>query len=1291
MGGPAVFAGTNYQAGVIAYVFAHVLAYRRLDWLTPVDDTPSAVSAETGGPGDDVRIEFGEAQTFEVQAKAGLTGEVALAEALRGIANRAGDDPLSVVLVVDRRSSGWIYRDFATELERISGGRLDVLPKAAELHAEFGDALKYIRVKAVDVSPPDDPEAERAKDLLARVLVDADQAPAAWALLLEAAADVAARRLREDRAALVELLVERGIAVRALSPDERWLAELDFVRQLLERRHAGAALSILEQVSNDLRSQRVDAEVRYWLARHRATALLQLSRPGDALTSARQALDVKPDGPEALVSASIAALQLGDIPAARRYADDAIASAPESAKAWGAVAQVNAATGVDLREPPGSVASSSHYRTVLAEIATVRGDADRALELTGLILEGGERPPEVLVLRATALLELGRDATMADIRENAEVERIASEAIEELDDVHPFKAKALVLRAAAKRAAGRLDEADADLQLAASVEPDDPDVVRNLAALRLQAGDDDGALELLHRPVASNDALLVAVRAEILARHGRHDEAARDLERGLGLLPDAHDPDAARFALADAALELEDVEGAARALDGLSEPARERPIAAVFVGRIAFARGNMEDAIASYRDGAERAGAMRDAFLTELAVALVRVGRHAEAAAVFNEVPAAGILEEARRAYVLALMRIKDLAQAQEQIDVLAGSGPLPAWALGVAVDIALAREDQDAAIAHLTELVDRGHATQHVRIVLAHQLIEARRLEDAAAQVEALMAAGMMAAEERMQMAELLRELGRGPEAVDQAFTAFREARDDPRMHRALAGMVFASRIDIPPLDGVGPDTHVRLRDEHGEERSHTILAEPPYHPGQNEISVDDARTLGLLGKRQGDVVIEHEGSWQAKRWTVEEIIPAVVHYARDAIAQYGQRFPGEPFFATAVHVGDGSAPGDYTRVIQALGERRAQVEETIGLLREQVVPLGMVVRILGGSISDLMDTLVAAPDQLAPLWVEWDDAGLQAWSVDQARGANEVVIARSSLKTMFDVGIADTVRAGYHLVAPSSLLDELRSEVAEARDQVEHGRGTMIGGDIGIRIDDVAPGDPQLVERLRKREGMLNWVTAQVRIEARPLEWIKPEDSSPTALRQMVGKSSYDALVLATHLDATLYADDLGLRRLALTDRRPRSFATISLVPVLAERGLVDGATRDRLVIALAIRSYVAVPPSSGLLIGALHATPALSASDLARVFASLGRPGANPAESARIVGLVCRAAATESVRIVSAERVAELSLEALASRIPKPLAATLVEHAAAETLALLPRDLDAVRRACARFGGR
>lgn len=1287
-GGPATFTGTNHQAGVIAFVFVHMLAQRRLGWLTPIDDTPLAVSAETGGPGDDVAVEFGEGQAFEVQAKAGLTGEAALADAIRAIARRAAGSAATVVLAVDRRSSGWIYRDFATELERIRGGRVDVLPKAGALYGELGDALNRVRVKAVDVSPPDDPEAQRAKDLLAVMLVDTRQADAAWAILLQSASDLAARRLRRDRAALIDLLSGAGIAVRSLSPDERWLSQLDFVRELLERRHASTALSLLNQLEVALRGQEVGLEVRYWHARHRATALLQLGRHTDALDSALRALDIKPDGPEALVSASIAALRLGDVEAARHYADAAVRAAPDSDRAWGAVAQVSAETGAEPPTPPEAVTRSVHFLTVLAESAFVRGDVNRAIDLTARIFETGERPAEVLVLRASALLEAGRDAATGAVRPSEEAEQIASEAVSEFDDVHPLNTKALVIRAAARRARGAIEEAEADLRLATSLDPDDVDVLRNHVSLRLERGDDDGALELLHRPVASSDALLLAVRAEIFARHGRRAEAARDVEQARELVADAPDPDAARFAIADAALELGDVEEATRALQGLSEAARGRSMAAVVEGRIAFARGDIEAGIARYQRAADGAAAMRDAVLTELAVALVRHGRHEEAVAAFGEVPQAQIPEEPRRAYVFALMRVHDLQGAEEQIESLAANGPLPAWAVGVAVDLALAREDQEGAIRRLAELVERGEATARVRIVLTHQLIEADRRDEATEQVDAALASETITAEERMQLAELLRELGRGPEAVKQAFRAFRDARDDPRMHRALAGMVFASRIDIPPPGMAGPDTHVRLSGEHGEMRRHTILTDPPYHPGQNEISVEDAQSLGLMGKQQGDTVAEHEGTWQEKRWKVEEVIPAVVFYARDAIANYEQRFPGEPFFATAVHIGDGSKPGDYARVIQALGERRSQVDATLALLREQIVPLGMVVRVLGGSIAELMDTLILAPEQSAPLWTEWDDESLQTWSTEQARQATEVVITRSALKTLFDHDLGTVVRSGYEVIAPASLVEELRSEIREGRDQVDHGHSTMLSGEIGIRIDEIPAGDPRLTARLAALESILEWLTQNVRVEPRPLEWIKLEDSSPTGLRLTIGKSSYDALVLAQHRDATIYADDLGLRRLALIADRPRSFSSLTMLPVLAERGLIDASARDQLLVALAVRNYVAVRPSSGLLLAALHRTPPLTAGELSRVFASLWRPGVSPAFSAVTIGLVCRAVATEPVRIVSAARVAELALEAVGDRIPRPLAARLIERAASETLRLLPSDLEAVQRVCAAF---
>jgi tetratricopeptide (TPR) repeat protein len=1290
MGGPATFAGTNYQAATIAYVFVHMLAHRRLEWLTPIDDTPLAVSAETGGPRDDVAIEFGEGRRFEVQAKAGLIGPAALTETVRGIAARAGDNDVVVVLVVDRRSSGWIFRDFATELERIRGGRLDVLPTAGALYAELGAALNWIRVKAIDVSPPDDPEAQRAKDLLARVLVDPDQAEIAWALLLVSASDVAARRLRKDRAAVIDLLVARGVAVQPLSVDELWIAQLDFVKSLLERGHASSALSVLSRLEAEIQNQAVGSQVRYWLARHRATALLRLGRNSDALASALQALEIKPNGPDALVSAAVAQLQLGDLPNARRYADAAVSAGPENAKAWGALAQVKSAAGEGLPEPPPAVASSTHYLTVLAEGAIIRGDIDRTLELTQLILGSGERSPEALILRASALLEAGRDAATAEVRSSAEAERLATEAIDLLDDVHPLKPKALVLRAAARRAAGRPDEADADLRLGSTLDPDDADVARNLVSLRMAAGDDDGALELLTRPVANSDALLVAVRAEVLARQGRREEAAGDIEHGLTLVPDYHDPDAARLALANAALELDDAETAAGILEGLGEAVRNQPIAAVFAGRIAFARGDIEEGVRCYRRGADLAGGQRDAYLVELAVNLVRSRQFAGAVAVFDERGGSAMPNEGWRAYVFALMRTNALARAQDQVDAMALSGPLPAWAIAVAVDIALAREDPDQAIARLTELVDRGEATPHVRIVLAQLLIEADRRDDASTQVEAAIASPTTTTEERMQIAELLRELGRSGDAVDQAFTAFREAPDDPRMHRALVGMVFASRIDIPPSDMSGPDTHIRLSGEHGEVREHTILAEPPRHLAQDEISPEDAGHLGLLGKRIGNVVIEHEGTWQQKRWSVVEIVPAVVFYARDALAKYEQRFPGEPFFATAVHVGDGSAPGDFAGILQALGERRAHVDQSMALLRDQILPLGMFVRLLGGSMADLMDTLMSVPEQAAPLWVEWDDAPLQAWSLEQARTAKEVVICRSALKTTFDLQFADQLVQGYDLLAPSSLVPELRAEILEARDQVEHGRSTMWSGGAGIRIDDVPAGDERLRERLRRLESILGWLLANVQIEPRPAAWIKPEDSTPTGVRQMIGKSSYDALVLSTHRGTSLFADDLGLRRFALVDERPRSFSSVMLLRVLAERALMSAATRDRLLSTLASRNYLAVPPSPGMLLAALHSDPPLAHADLVRVFASLSRPGVNPAGSAAVIGLICRAVALEPVQVVATEHVAELSLDALGARVPRPLAATLVERAVSETLKLLPRDLEAVRSACARFAG-
>ena len=83
MGGGATFSGTSYQARVIAFVEAHILAQQRLGWLGPIDDTPSAISGETEGPGDDARVELGtDEEPVEIQAKHGLTAGAKLDEVI---------------------------------------------------------------------------------------------------------------------------------------------------------------------------------------------------------------------------------------------------------------------------------------------------------------------------------------------------------------------------------------------------------------------------------------------------------------------------------------------------------------------------------------------------------------------------------------------------------------------------------------------------------------------------------------------------------------------------------------------------------------------------------------------------------------------------------------------------------------------------------------------------------------------------------------------------------------------------------------------------------------------------------------------------------------------------------------------------------------------------------------------------------------------------------------------------------------------------------------------------------
>ena len=214
--------------------------------------------------------------------------------------------------------------------------------------------------------------------------------------------------------------------------------------------------------------------------------------------------------------------------------------------------------------------------------------------------------------------------------------------------------------------------------------------------------------------------------------------------------------------------------------------------------------------------------------------------------------------------------------------------------------------------------------------------------------------------------------------------------------------------------------------------------------------------------------------------------------------------------------------------------------------------------------------------------------------------------------------------------------------------------------------------------------------------RVTPRPFAYIGAAHAEHSRIRDHIGRSSFDALALASaEASRALYADDLGLRRLVLVedgasaDDRVPSFSSVSLVAGLSLLGVMTIERRDRALLELLRRRYVHCLVTPGVLLAALKSMHSLAASELERVFASLGSPLVTPVEAARIAAIVLRTVATQGVRRVAIGRVAELAILGMARATGQRVAASLVVTAASASLLLLPLDLEEVQRVCRRFG--
>lgn len=1291
MGGHATFSGTTYQARLIAFVYVHMLRQSALQWLYPTPDTPVGVSGETGGPGDDIRIEFGTpGGSIEVQAKHGLTAGAVLVDVVRRIKDGVPGSGIDrVVLAVNRASSTVVYGAFARDLDRLRTGRSDGMsPPTKRVLSEVPDVeptLRGLWVRCVDLDAPADPEARMAISLLEEALEDPSQAQAAWGVLVTDAGELCARRLRRTRKDLAAILLSAGIRLRPPRTDEKWLGRLEAAKRLVDKRHNAAALKELSDIEKELGGLSVSPEVGYRLHQLRGAALFQLDRFVEARSSALRALDYDVAGIHALQTASLASMILGDLGDALDYAQRGIAVDELNPVGWIALVQVEATEDRDPTPPPASVADAPGYRAALLQIAVNRADWDGALQQSSAMLGDGLRAPEVLLLRLQALMGLSRNEPTKPRLE--EMERLSTEVLHILgDEHHPWSPKALVLRATARRGLNRAAEAQEDLERASESSPEDPELLAQLAQAREDAGDRAGALEALNHPVASNNPMLLLIRAGLQARDGLARDGRRDLEGALRLLPEAPDLDEARLGATEVAILLEDLELAKRLLNEIGEGGRKRPWYFVQAARIAFADGDTSAGVENMETAAQLDAGLAVDLAIEMAFQLASAGRHADAVTILEGIDASERPPRSFSLLVASLIELRRLEAAMNAIDQFESlTEARPEWVLRALTHIARLRDDQKGALAHLSELEQSAADDVGVRFELARQLIGLDRKPEAIPHVEALRAAADLTPRQTMLLAQLLNALEPSEDAIRLAFSALRREPTNPELHKAFISLCLISGVQPSVVDEVTPDSHVKLTGRGGDVRAYTIFAEGPVDPLRGEIAVAEAEELGLIGLTVGATWRRHEGEWREEEWTVTEILSASHFGAQDAMLHFEERFPNEPFFITRMAVVDGS-PGDFAPIIASATKGRDHAKSVMVSYQANVFPLGVMANALGVSEIDFLETFGRVDDPDGPVFVEWSNRAGMEESIRTARQTDQFVVTSTALASFVALGHLKTLAKQYDLIAANSLEVELRALLIEAEKAAAEGKTSLGVTDTGVlRLEEMPAGHKNLVALVERRRSLVEALSA-VELKPRPLDAVDLPGSQEEQLSAIVGVGSMDAVRLAESEGSPLLADDLGLRRLAGSLGVPSTASSIAVLLAWAEKGVIDPGERDDALLALLRTGYAFVPPSVSLLERSLRTDRSLHRADRALTFGLLSSPLVDLDSAGRLVALLLRKQLTAAVQLEAVDTIVSLAMAAMKQRWPAAACAQAIILRSTEVLSLFPSAIQEIRDSAA-----
>lgn len=1285
MSGSATNIGTLFQARVAARVLAYMLAQRPLGWLKEVNDVPVELTAETGGPGDDLRIGIaGPPGSFELQAKHGLSGEPAVIELLEGIAARQlpGADA-ETVIAIDQSSSSWIYSELAPHLESRRCGRPDAMGvRSRRVLDRVPTVTRRLSVRLVHVDDSDNADRLAAMAYASDRLADLGQSNLLWDVLCEKGHELASGRTLVTHSSLIDLLEAKGIRLKRSAVEQFAIERLDEVTALFSRGELDAARALLRGLSK-LGIDNLPVGLRARYSNQCGVLAYRTDKFDDAHAAWRAALDLQPSHVSSLCNLSNLQRERGVASDALSLAERALAVEPESSTAW--VQRLFALDSLGQSAlapaPPRVVEESAEYRVALAGIAA---EDDRWFDarLHSLAAIQKEESTEALLMRAMVLANAPAASPTDERDELAGAERLATRVLERIPSpADRRRAYTLILRADVRRQLGDAEGAQADLVAAGEGGRFEPNGVRLQAINHVRAQRPGDALAVLEQPDVESVPLLLALRAEIRLMISDEAGARRDLDAARRLVIAGEVSDEDRFAIAHIAIELQDVSLAEVVVAPLNDVPQLRALASRAL--VAFAKREWPEGKALIREAVTKGGASDVRDIVDMALeALAKGERWDDVIAWVEEFDLRAQPNGARR-LAEALTESRRYREVDLLVRELSEKQPVPAWVRRLRLHLAKLREDPAEALAAIKELQSAGEDSVELLVDEVRYLFVLGRAGDARERLATLrLRVETLSPEGMAFVAELAARLGNTEDAAYIAFLAYRRAPMERVVVQALMRRLLPTEHAEQRPTILRNNTAATLVDaESSAERSVVILDRTDADPLRDEYPPTSPLAALLLGKSEGDEILMNSGSPYERRFRVTEVLPVWVPALRDAMLNAEERFPEQPL-ARRIHVGTDASLTAIARIAQATNDRAQFVQGLMTQYRDGSLPLPMVAEAMNVPLPELIDELTTPGSKQALYTAEGVGQEYLA-AVQSVQEASMIVVTLDAVVGIDVFDLYDAVVASaISIVVPQSLMLRLSDLETQVSIGLQHGRQSLALDAAGaLRMIDV-PRETLSLWRDRYAR-MKDWLTKHAEARSRPLSSLERETGiGSRTVRAALGEVPLDAMDIASDAGGVLHTDDLLIRRLAIHELHCRGCSTVSLIEALADRGVITVAQRHGLRLRAIRRRWHFVPVDAKTLLAAID----LGADDgpecLRLSLERCAAPHVSLDIAIEVAAQTCRLLALASVQQMTPAAFAGLAATIFSSRWSRREVVRLFQRALQRTLALLPVVRDEIR---------